>query len=350
MKKIIIFLILLILPIKIEAKQTVRLYLFYSDSCIHCKEEKKYLEKLQKKYDYLEIYTYEVSENNQLQNQVFEKLKYKTNKVPFTVIGSIYFVGYNTNISYEIEDAIKYYANFKHKDVVGEILKITPIFDGEENPSQILEENIKLPIIGEIKDISLLSLILGFLDGLNPYSILILLFIIVSAENKKQKLIYGTTFLTTSTIFNFLFMIILGITLKTKEQVILRMLIAFFTLIISIINFNKYFKTNEIKNVINNHKIINNKNFTFIFIILLGILVNLINLTRSKELITSFTLTINNLSILNIIIYSLSFLISEIIIFIIAFKVIKNNKYTYLIKGIIMTLIASLLILNPYLF
>ena len=48
----------MILPFNVEAKETVRLYLFHSNSCIHCAEEKAYLEKIKKKYAKKKIFHY----------------------------------------------------------------------------------------------------------------------------------------------------------------------------------------------------------------------------------------------------------------------------------------------------
>ena len=45
----ILLFVLMILPFNVEAEETVRLYLFHSNSCIHCAEEKAYLEKIKKK-------------------------------------------------------------------------------------------------------------------------------------------------------------------------------------------------------------------------------------------------------------------------------------------------------------
>ena len=326
---------------------------------------------------------YEVSEEetNILQAKVFEKLNYQTNSIPFTVIGSQYFVGFNTNIGYKIEDAIKYYSTFKHKDIVGEILEIVPPFEGEENPDQSLSGNVKLPWLGEVdpKNVSLpiVAVVLGFIDGFNPCAMWVLLFLItvlIGMNDRKKMWILGSTFLITSAVVYLLFMVAwLNITLKMRDIAILRMIIAFIALIAGAINLNSYFKANESGCTVvesnKRKKIINYiKKFTsekYFFLALIGIMglafiVNLIELACSAGLPLLFTqiLAINDLSkfmyALNIGIYIFFFLIDDLIIFIIAmitFKVTgistKYTKYSHLIGGIIMLLISILMIFKP---
>ena len=58
--KIIFFVILFILsisPVHADSdKNLVNIYLFHSNTCPHCKEEIKYLDKIEKKYDNVKIY------------------------------------------------------------------------------------------------------------------------------------------------------------------------------------------------------------------------------------------------------------------------------------------------------
>jgi len=386
MKKYFLFILLCLitfLPIDIKAEEKVRLYLFHSNSCPHCADEKAFLEEIKDKYDYLEIYKFEVGEQETLDllYEVFEKLDFSTNKVPITVIGSKHFIGYNDNTSYQIEDTIKYYSTFEHKDVVGEILEIVPIFDGEEKPNQELTDKVKLPWIGEVdpKNVSLpiVATILGLIDGFNPCAMWILLFLItvlIGMKDRKKMWILGSTFIVTSALVYLLFMVAwLNITLKMQEIAILRIIIAIIALVAGIINLNSYFKANESGcNVVDSKKrkrIIDYiKKFTsekYFFLAILGIMglafmVNLIELACSAGLPLLFTqiLAINNLSTfmygLNIFIYILFFLFDDLIIFTIAmitFKVTgistKYTKYSHLIGGIIMLLIAILMIFKP---
>ena len=52
------------LEVNAKEKNLVNIYLFYSDSCPHCKEEKKLLAEIQEDYDNVRIYQYEVNSDN----------------------------------------------------------------------------------------------------------------------------------------------------------------------------------------------------------------------------------------------------------------------------------------------
>ena len=82
--------ILLLFNTNIYAKEnTVNIYFFHSYTCPHCKSESKLLEELEKTYDNINIYKYEISEanNTELLSQVGELFNTKITGVPFTVIG-----------------------------------------------------------------------------------------------------------------------------------------------------------------------------------------------------------------------------------------------------------------------
>jgi len=381
-----LFICILFLPTKVFAKETVRLYLFYLDTCPHCAEEKELLKDLKKQYKNLEVYLYECSDNDgegsTLYNQVAEQLQIeKKGSFPFTVIGSKYFIGYNVNVGYKIEDTIRYYSGFKHKDVTGEILGIVPIFEGEENPNGELSGNIKLPLLGEVnpRNVSLpiLAVVLGFIDGFNPCAMWVLVFllsIMLTMKDRKKMWILGLTFLITSAFVYFLFMVAwLNIAIKMREVAILRMLIALIALIAGTVNLNNYFKADEsgctVTNDTKRRKIMEQiRKFTSEKSLILGIIgmmtlaftVNLIELACSAGLPLLFTqvLALNNLTgisyYLYILLYILFFLFDDLMVFMIAmftFKVTgistKYTKYSHLIGGIIMIIIAALMILKP---
>ncbi|MDD3187257.1 MAG: hypothetical protein PHD02_02150 [Bacilli bacterium] len=384
MKKVwflVIFLFLFI-PQRVEAKEEVRLYLFYSSTCPHCASEEVLLDDLEDKYDNLTVYKYEVGSGSSvdLLQKVLKALDYSTNSVPFTVIGSEYFSGYNDNVGYKIEDAIKYYSGFSHKDVVGEIIGIVPEFVGEESPNQELSDNVSIPILGEVnpKDISLplVAVILGLIDGFNPCAMWVLVFLItvlIGLNDRKKMWILGITFLVSSAIVYLFFMLAwLNVAIKMEQVRWLQLVIAVIALTAGTININSYFKTADGCNVVDSKKrvrVINQiKKFTsqksFLLAILgiigLAFTVNLIELACSAGLPLLFTqiLAINNLSKLmyavNIFIYIFFFLLDDLVVFIIAMITLKvtgistkYTKYSHLIGGIIMILIAALMLFKP---
>ena len=70
MKKIIrlcLLLVILLFPLMVNAKgnDKVTLYLFHGDGCPHCASEIEYLNKIESKYENLEIVKYEVWYNDE---------------------------------------------------------------------------------------------------------------------------------------------------------------------------------------------------------------------------------------------------------------------------------------------
>lgn len=136
MKKIIIsflFLLLAVLPIKVDAKSKVTIYFFRGYNCHYCEESLEYINKHKDEIpDNVEIVTYEVwkNENNEkLHQAVIKELdvneSYK-NSVPFLVVGDQYKVGMEaTDTDFKklismAEDALK---SDDYKDVVSNLVK-----------------------------------------------------------------------------------------------------------------------------------------------------------------------------------------------------------------------------------
>lgn len=76
-------------------KNKVDFYLFYSDSCGHCHNERTWIDSIKDDYPYVEFHLYEVSEEYELFNKVRDAYKIEDEYVPVTIIGNDYFVGYS---------------------------------------------------------------------------------------------------------------------------------------------------------------------------------------------------------------------------------------------------------------
>ena len=367
----------------IKAEEKVNLYLFYGDGCPHCAKEKELLNNLQKEYDNLEINTYEVwydEDNNILLDKVKNAFKNDSKYVPFTVIGTKVYVGFNDNIASQIETAIAYYSKNKARDVVYEV--INDIEVGEIKEDKITDVNkFKLPFFGDVnaKEISLpiLSVVIGFIDGFNPCAMWVLLFLIsmlLGMKDRKRMWILGLTFLTTSALIYLMFMVSwLKIALSISSISYVRILIALVALIGGIVNLYSYFKSDDSGcNVVDDKKrkkmfskikkLTSEKSFILALIGVMGlaISVNVVELACSAGLPLIFTqiLAINTLNPLQywfyIFLYILFFLIDDIVVFTIAMVSLKMtgistkyNKYSHLIGGIIMVIIGILLIFKP---
>jgi thiol-disulfide isomerase/thioredoxin len=382
---IITFILFMISPVGTFAKEQVNLYLFYSDSCPHCAKEKEFLEKMEKKYDNLNVYLYEVSdkENDDLMMEVKKTLNSENPYVPFTVIGARSYTGYNDNVASQIEASIKEYSNKKHRDIVGEILGTSIKPDDElidDNPN---DGPVTLPFLGEIdpKSVSLpvIAMVIGTIDGFNPCAMWVLLFLIsmlLGMKDRKRMWALGLTFLVTSAFIYLLFMVAwLKITMSISSISWVKMLIAFVALGGGYFNLRSYYRTikkdtgcevvddNKRKKIIDRiKKFTTQKSFilALLGVMALAVSVNIVELACSAGLPLLFTqiLALNDLNALQywtyILIYILFFLIDDIIVFSIAmftFKLTgvsnKYSKYSHLIGGIIMVLIGLLMLFKP---
>lgn len=347
----------------IKNDDKVNIYLFYSKICPHCQKEEKYFETLKEKYqDKINIYTYEVTENktnNEIMKSLKKELKENNQGVPFTIIGSKTFLGYDESFNERIENTIDSYLN--------------------ENTTT---DNIyTIPILGKVEaknaSIILIAIILGFIDGFNPCAMWILLLLInmcISIKDKKKMLIVCLTFIITSGIIYFLSMLGIGFILDLTTIAYIRNIIAILAIVLGIYNLYTYIKTRKetgchvvkkekrktIITKINN--ILNNKNTLLMFggTIILATSVNLIEMACSLGFPTIFLeiLSINNihgfLKITYLLIYILFYLIDDIVVLFLSIKAFeakgistKYNKYVHLIGGLIMVLMGVLLIFKP---
>ncbi len=347
----------------IKNDEKVNIYLFYSKICPHCQKEEKYFETLKEKYqDKINIYTYEVTENktnNEIMKSLKKELKENSQGVPFTIIGSKTFLGYDESLNERIENTIESYL--------------------DENTKT--DNTYTIPILGKIEaknaSIILIAIILGFIDGFNPCAMWILLLLInmcISIKDKKKMLIVCLTFIITSGIIYFLSMLGIGFILDLTTISYIRNIIAILAIILGIYNLYTYLKTRKqtgchvvkkekrktIITKINN--ILNNKNTLLMFggTIILATSVSLVEMACSLGFPTIFLelLSINNihsfLKVTYLLIYILFYLIDDIIVLFLSIKAFetkgistKYNKYVHLIGGLIMILMGVLLIFKP---
>ncbi|MDI6603114.1 MAG: hypothetical protein QME57_03310, partial [Patescibacteria group bacterium] len=193
-------LIFLVFPFLVLAEEfsqsgKIEINFFYSAICPHCAEEKEFLENLEKKYPEIEIKKYEVissPENQEILKNFYEKYqvpKRERGYVPVTFTPTKYFVGFNEQIGKEIESYIK-------ECLIG----TTPT-----------PQKIKIPFFGEVNlsrmPLPVLTITLGALDGLNPYAMWILLFLIallINTRSRKRMCLIGGTFILASGIIYYL--------------------------------------------------------------------------------------------------------------------------------------------------
>ena len=378
----------------VSEKNLVNIYLFHSYTCKHCKEEIKLLDELEKEYDNIKVYKYEVNENEngELLKNISEIMGSKVTGTPYTIIGNKVFSGYDyENSKGRFKGAIEYYSKYGYEDKVGEYISSIPLPsyevkdtdpDVDEYINDYISYKIKLPLIGEVKlknlTLPLITVVIGLADGFNPCAMWVLLFLIsmlIGMKDKKRMWILGSTFLLTSALIYLIFMMSwLNLANLLISVVWVRVIIAIVSLVGGIINLRGYIKHRKVSgcDVVDDKKrnriITRIKKFTteknfwlaILGVIVLAISVNVVELACSAGLPVMFIeiLSLNNLTaieeIIYIVLYMLFFLLDDFVVFVIAMTTLSltgvSSKYgnlSKLIGGILMLLIGLLLMFKP---
>ncbi len=349
---------------KVEEKK-INIYLFYSYTCPHCHDEIEYFKKLEEKYkDKINIYKYEVMKNKDnltMMNASKDLFEVTSTGVPFTVIGKEYILGFSESTKDEFTYIIDNYLS--------------------ENKNNNEKVEKKIPILGNIDakktSLTLVGIILGFIDGFNPCAMWILLLLInmtLGMKEKKKMITIGLTFILTSGVIYFLSMLGIGVILDLTLVNVVRDIIAIVAIILGIYNLYTYVKTRKDtgchvvdkkkrKGIIKKINEIMSKKSTLLTIIgtiVLASSVNLIELACSLGFPTIYLelLSLNNVQglskIIYLLLYILFYLIDDLVVFLIAVFTLKSkgistryNKFVNLIGGILMILMGILLIFKP---
>lgn len=388
MKRIaqILLIVIMFIPFIIYGSdKELDIYLFYGDGCPHCAEEEEWFNAYLKKNKNIKIHKYEVwydKENQEKYSKVHEILNDTSNGIPYLIIGETVITGFDKDLTPErIRNAVEYYSNVNYKDKVGIYLGVVSEDENKKEETNYKDTKVKIPLLGtkEAKDVSigLSAILIGIVDGFNPCAMWILLFLIsmlLGMKNKKRMWILGITFLASSALVYFLFLISwLNLAVFLNKVLYIRVAISFVAVLLGVLQVIKFFyKKDDGCEVVDNknrkriiksiQKIIKEKSFILavLGIILLAASVNIIELLCSLGLPVMFTqiLAINEVSktgeILYSLLYVLFFMIDDIIIFIIAMKTLeikaisnKYGKYSHLVGGLIMIIIGILMIYKP---
>ena len=321
--KFLILTILLLLPISISAKEKVNLYLFHSETCMHCQAEIEYLKELEKEYDNLKIHLYEVDshkDNAEKMIKIKEKLNIDSPNVPFTVIGNYYYIGFSDGIGDGIKELVEKYSNEPETNMVKPILEDKEIPNVEMLNGEIKTINVFGKDINPAKlSLPVLSIVLGTIDGFNPCAMWVLIFLIsmlFNMKDRKKMWLLGIAFLVTSAVVYMLFMFAwLGVTTQLLTKVswfkILIALVALTGAFINLKSFYKSIKTGSGCEVVDNNKrktimtkirkITTEKSFilALLGVMILAASVNVIELACSAGIPVLFTnvLALNNLTL-----------------------------------------------------
>jgi len=153
---ILIVLGMVVLPMSVEAKNKVTIYIFRGNTCGHCEEALNYLNEHKDEIDEnVEVVTYEVfdNENNyKLQKSVSEKLKLtekQMGSVPLIVIGDEYILGFGNGTYNEMMRIAKdYIEDEEYEDIVAkEVKELKLKFDSKTLEELFPEPNKVVTIV-----------------------------------------------------------------------------------------------------------------------------------------------------------------------------------------------------------
>lgn len=366
------------------------IYFFWGDGCPHCKAEEKFFVELQKDYPKIEIARFEVwynARNRDIMTRAAEALKANVSGVPFTVIGEKSFIGFSDgNTDIQIRESVEYYYSHPYVDVLASVVSdqnAPPVDETNSDQSPTSSsKKIHLPLLGDIQvqDFSLpaLAMIIGTIDGFNPCSLWVLLFLIgllLEVGDRKKMVVLGGAFILTEALTYFLFMTAwLQFILFIGFIALVRVIIGLAAIGAAGWSFRELFKKKketgcDVAGEEKRSKIFDRiakiaKKKELLLAVLgvaaLAFSVNLIEMVCSAGLPAIFTqiLALNNLSefqrIMYILLYDLFFMLDDLIVFIAAlttFRLLgittKYTRWSHIIGGIIMLIVGLLLIFYP---
>ena len=250
LKKILFLLIILLLPLSVNAKE-VDITLFYGDGCPHCAHEEKYLEVLEKQLGKnIQIEKYEVwnnKENEELLKNVREALKDENEGVPFLVVGDKYFSGYNDDIAKDIKKEVIKNLKQNKVDVVDTIKSESSL---PEDTNLKINPTLEFSLLGNVdaKEINPAGVALteGVSDAINLGSLWVIFFlgsILLAVYNKKKRWILGSTFVIISAVTYMIFALT-NINFTVNQTTFIRSFIAIMAIIIAAITIDAHMKIN----------------------------------------------------------------------------------------------------------
>lgn len=172
-------------------ERTTEVVLFWGEGCPYCAAEREFLDDLAATRPGLEVREYEVlhdAENRDRFQEMAADTGIEARAVPTTFVGDRVWVGFDASIAEEIEAVVD------------------AELEGAPAPEEDAESLIDVPFVGpvDVEDRSLVvsSLLIGFVDGVNPCSLWvlsILLALVLHGGSRRRVLAVGVTFLVVTT-------------------------------------------------------------------------------------------------------------------------------------------------------
>ncbi|MFZ2190460.1 MAG: hypothetical protein WA057_06100 [Candidatus Magasanikiibacteriota bacterium] len=363
------------------AENKIEYVLFHLETCPHCKDEIKFINKeIMPKYgEFIDLKMYEVStqENQKIFEQYGYFYKVKTGSVPVAFIDGQVVQGYASDKTTGVEIM----------RIVEEKLQKKGLIQLEEKKDVCSLPNntcVSVPVLGRVdaKTISLpiLTVVVGLLDGFNPCAMWVLLFLIsllLGMKDKKRMWLLGSIFIMASGIVYFIFMAAwLQFLMFIGMILIIRILIGGLAVYMGGRSVWSFWKNRKADGVVCEvsgkegtkktfekiKEIVHKKSLalSILGIIILGFSVNLVELACSAGFPAIYTqiLSMSDLAVWQKYLYMLGYIVfymlDDMVVFVLAMITLQSKvlggkyaKYTNLVAGILIFTLGLLLILKP---
>lgn len=253
--------------VKAQTTTEVNIYLFWGEGCPHCALAKPFLEELAQSNPNINLHSYEIyynDANQQLFLQLATGLGFEPRAVPTIIIGEQRWEGYSEQIAQQISQTVDDYLANGYQDKATEILSngnrtyvptptgalsTEPSTTGTPVPGEPDTKEITLPIFGKVdlsqKSLFLSTLLIAFVDGVNPCSIWVLtmlLAITLHTGSRKKVLLIGLIFLSVTAAVYALFIAGLFTVLKVVSFIgWIQVVVALVALFFALVNIKDYF-------------------------------------------------------------------------------------------------------------
>jgi len=236
----VIILLLLILVTKLTFA-TTELKLYWVNSCPHCHEQIKDVNRLQVLYPGLKVSTYQLHDNKNYIEQLLKLSKFyqiQFGSVPVSFVGDQAWVGFNQQTSIEIENKVN--------ECLSNNLDCQ-VKTGDQVSRK--DFNLKVPLLGNIdlqkNSLVISTILIGLIDGFNPCSLWVLsllMTMIVGTISRKRIFIIGISFLFTTAIIYAIFMAGIVSSLQYLNHLTwIKIAVALLTLTFALVNIKDYF-------------------------------------------------------------------------------------------------------------
>ncbi|MGV7223910.1 MAG: thioredoxin family protein [Nitrospinales bacterium] len=227
-----------------DGSKIIALHFFWSKTCPHCRKAKPFINELTQSYDWLELNSYEISENRKNAEYFMDLSKSLGNErfaVPAFMFCDQIVVGY-------VNDQTT------GERLRNQLINCRKTLEPDQNnipttPLENEETKISIPLMGELDpekfSLPVFTIIIAGLDAFNPcafFVLLLLLSMLVNVRNRKRILLIGGIFVFFSGFIYFLFMAAwLNLFLYLGELRVITVIAALIAIGVSIINIKDYF-------------------------------------------------------------------------------------------------------------